>query len=122
MPGYVAERPPTSSKDARQVRRLLVISLVGLVAQVALTDYGSSGAGAAVFWLLVGCVLLWMVAARRSRVARGLIVVTALLGAVVYGTVALGADARAALIAVACLGQAAPLLTAAVREHVRSTA
>jgi hypothetical protein len=107
-----------SSGDRARVRRLLGVSLLFLGAQVSLTDYGASGSGAGVLWFAVGCLLLWMVSSRRSRVARGVVVVTSLFGAVLYGGAALSGDLHAVLIALTFLGQAAPLLTRSVREHV----
>jgi len=112
---------PSADVQRARVRRLLGLSLICLACQVSLTDYGASGSGGAVLWFALGCWLIWMVASRRSSVARGLIVVTSLVGAAIYGAVALGADIHAAMIALAFLGQAVPLLAGPVREHVRRT-
>ena len=101
------------------MRWLLLVSGTCLVVQISQTDYGMDGQGAGVFWFLVGALLLWRVYGARSRVARGLLVVMALFGAVVYGLPAPG-DAHAALVALACLGQALPLLSAPVRRHVQT--
>lgn len=111
-------RAPTAPADASRVRHLVLLSGVFLVIQVAGTDYGASAAdGAAVFWFVVGAVLLWFVDRRRSRVARGLVVVSGLMGAVVYALMAF-ASLHAAVLAVAFLGQALPLLAGPVRRHV----
>ena len=96
---------------------LLLVSAAFLLVQVALTDYGPGG-NAALFWLAIGALLLWLVLRRRSRVARGIIVVTALVGAVLHGLAMLdGLDA--APVALAFLGQALPLLASPVRRHVQ---
>src|SRR5689334_8766874 len=52
---------------------LVLVSAVFLGLQVSMTDYGENGVGAAVFWFVIGCWLLWLVHARRSRVARLLV-------------------------------------------------
>ena len=101
------------------LRSLLLVSAAFLVVQLVLTDYGSSDAGTAVFWGAIGGLLLLLVYRKRSRVARGVIVVAALVGAVIYGLATMQ-DPQAALLAVAHLGQALPLLTDPVRRHVRS--
>lgn len=102
------------------VRLLVLVSALSLSLQVVSTDYGNGvGAqGAAGFWFLVGVGLLWLMYRRRSRVARGTIIVTSLGGAVVYGLVAVQ-SADAALLAALFLGQALPLLAGPVRRHVR---
>ncbi|NYD42156.1 hypothetical protein [Nocardioides panaciterrulae] len=107
--------------DASAVRRWLLASGAFLLLQVACTDYGADAGPAAVFWLAIGVVLLRLVYTRRSRVARGLVVVLALMGAVIFGLAALDSG-RAAVLAIAYLGQALPLLTAAVRRHVQARA
>ena len=87
--------------------------------QVVVTNYGAGHAGPAIFWFVVGCLLLLIVYRRRSRVAHGAIVVSALIGAVIY-TIAALEDASATVLAVAYLGQAVPLLMSTIREHVRT--
>jgi hypothetical protein len=109
-------------RAARTDRLALLMVLISggfLIVQVSATDYGDGmiDRQVAVFWLLVGAVLLWLVQQRRSRIARGAIVVVSLGGAVVYGLGALDSG-RAALLAVAYLGQALPLLTVWVQRHV----
>lgn len=100
------------------VRALLLVSAGCLAVQVALTDHGDeTRAGAGRFWLVLGLLLLWLIWRRRSRVARGVVVVTSLAGAVVLGLDAAGSS-EAALLAVAYLGQAVPLLSSPVRRHV----
>jgi len=99
---------------------LLGLSAAFLALQVALTDYGDApGAATGWWWLVVGCLLLVAVGRRRSRLARGTAVVSALVGVVVYSTTAVG-DPHAALLALTFLGQALPLLTAPVRRHVQA--
>ena len=72
------------------------------------------------FWFPVGCALLWLVAYRRSRPARAFIVVTTLIGAAIHvGSDPTGPHAWA--LAALYLGQALPLLTPTVREHVSIT-
>ena len=100
------------------MRSMLLVSAAFLVIQVVLTDHGTGHDGAAVFWMVAGALLLWLVYRRRSRVARGLIVVTALVGAVLYGLATLE-NPHAPALAVAHLGQAVPLLTSPVRQHVQ---
>ncbi|MCZ2837694.1 hypothetical protein [Modestobacter sp. VKM Ac-2985] len=101
------------------VRVALGLSALFLALQVVLTDHGHVGAEAAGWsWMVVGCLLLATVYRGHSRVARGVVVVSALVGVVVYGLAAL-TDPRAALVALSFLGQALPLLTAPVRQHVR---
>ncbi len=100
-------------------RSLLLVSGAFLTVQVVFTDYGEGNSGAAGFWFAVGCLLLWLVHRKRSRVARGVIVVTALVGALFYGLGALVAP-HAAWLAFVHLGQAVPLLVRPVREHVHT--
>jgi len=102
------------------VRWLLLTSGICLLVQTSQTDYGADHQGDGTFWFLVGALLLWFVYRGSSRVARGPIVVTSLFGAVAYGTQAPG-DAHAALVALANLGQALPLLSGPVRRHVQGT-
>src|SRR4051795_5289959 len=68
------------------VRWLLLTSGICLLVQTSQTDYGADHQGDGTFWFLVGALLLWLVYRGSSRVARGLIVVTSLFGAVAYGT------------------------------------
>lgn len=107
----VAHRP--------SARFLTVLSGIFILLQVVATDYGMGTANgqAAAFWFVVGAVLLGLVYRKRSRVARGLVVIVALFGALLYGTAAVD-DGRAALLAVAYLGQAVPLLTPSIRRHL----
>lgn len=106
-----------SAADERGARRFVCVSGVALAAQVAMTDYGAGHEGAAGLWFVLGCLLLWLVYRKRSRTARGFVVVTSFVGTVVYGLSALG-DARSAFLAFAFLGQAAPLMSGEVRRHV----
>ncbi|NYJ04558.1 hypothetical protein [Petropleomorpha daqingensis] len=103
------------------VRALLLLSGAFLAVQALLTDYGDGNPAAAVLWFAVGCVLLWVVFRRRSRAARGVVIVTALVGAVVYGLASLD-DPHAVVLALAFLGQAVPLMTGPVRWHVQTRA
>ena len=113
-------RVATSTAPVRGwvVGPLLVLSGQFLAIQVLLTDYGDGRQGAAGFRFIVGCLQLSVVHVRRSRAARGVVVVLALAGAVVHGP---GAFSDADAAALAHLGQAAPLLTDPVRRHVGAT-
>lgn len=121
-----AEAPFDAKHDKRAALALVGLSGVALACQVALTDYGTGDVGTAVFWFVIGCALLGLVYRRRSRWARTLIVVTSLLGAVMYGlgsiVYGLGAahSARSAVLAVAFLAQALSLMSRQVRLHVQS--
>ena len=110
--GWLAEHP---------VATCAVISGVCLAGQVALTDFGG-GNGPRVFWLLVGVLLLWLVVWRRSRSARAFVVVSSLLGGIIYALLLLaypGGPVHAAVLSVLFFGQALPLMTRSVRDHVR---
>jgi hypothetical protein len=90
---------------------------------VSLTDYGENGIGAAVFWFVVGCWLLWLVHARRSRVARLLVGASGMAGAVIYGVGAVAdLDPHSGLLALLFLGEALPLALPPVGAHVRPAA
>ena len=113
MTGTAGHRASSSSR----VRACLLVSGACLAGQVLSTDYGVSANGQGWFWFLVGCAMLWLVAYRRSRLARTFIVVTALIGAALYvGSDPTGSHAWA--LAALYLGQALPLLTPTVRNHV----
>jgi peptidoglycan/LPS O-acetylase OafA/YrhL len=108
----------------RSVAGYAAMSGVSLAGQVALTDFGSGDDGPRVFWLLVGMLLLWLVVRRRSRLARAFVVATSLLGGVIYAVVLLsypGGPLHAALLSALFFGQALPLMTRPVREHVHAT-
>jgi hypothetical protein len=105
--------------DDRYARRLVMLSGVALAAQVAATDYGVGRAATAGPWFALGCLLLWLVYRKRSRAARGFVIVTSLVGAVGYGLGALG-DVDSAFLALAFLAQAAPLMSRRVRRHVHA--
>ena len=108
------------------MRSLILVSGVFLLLQVAVTDYGADR-NAEVFWFVSGAVLLWLVYRKHSRVARGVMIVLALTGAVFYATVAVAdgpaaaAGRSAALLALSYLGQALPLLTTPVRRYLTQT-
>ena len=107
----------------RSVADYAVMSGVSLAGQVALTDFGAGEDGQRVFWLLVGVLLLWLVVRRRSRAARAFVVVTSLLGGVIYALVLLsypGGPLHAAVLSALFFGQALPLMTRPVREHVHA--
>lgn len=110
-------RAAARSDNLRTVRYLLLASAAALIAQVAITDYGTGTSGVAALWLVIGCVLLWLVYSKHSRVARGFIVVTSMVGAAIYGLGAFS-DVTAAALVLAHVGQAAPLLLGPVRHHV----
>ncbi|WP_188780504.1 hypothetical protein [Marmoricola endophyticus] len=102
----------------------LALATIGLVVQVALTDYGPQGIEVAGFWTFVGAVLLAMVGWRRSSVARLLILLSAWTGFAVYALASVGSADRLRDLAVAgaCLLQAVALINPAVRAHVTETA
>lgn len=106
-----------AAPDRLPLRALLLLSAAFLALQVILTDYGDGHAGAAGLWLVVGCLLLLVLYRWRSRLARGVAVVTAFVGAVIH-VLAAPQDPAAALLALTHLGQAVPLLLRSVREHV----
>ena len=110
---------PSADADRVPARWLVLLSAACLALQVSRTDYGEGpGGGGGGLWLALGLLLLWLVYRRRSRVARGVVVVTSLAGAVVYSLGALQST-DAALLSMAFLGQALPLLTGPVRRHVQ---
>src|ERR1700712_4718596 len=88
-------RQRASAVRLPSVGLLLLVAGACLAGQVTLTDYGDNGVGAAVFWFVVGCWMLWLVYRRHSRVARILLFSNSLIGAVVYGVGAV-TDPRAA--------------------------
>jgi hypothetical protein len=101
--------------------RLIALSWAFLAIQVTSTDYGADDASRAVVWLVVGSVLLLLVHRWRSRIARGLLIVPALVGAIGYGLAA-WTDASAVFVSATFLGQAVPLLMPGVRRHVHPAA
>lgn len=103
-----------------QVRWLLGLSAACLVVRVSLTDYGPDDRTAGTPWVLLGLTMLWLIYRLRSRVARGVIVVTSLTGAVACALAAF-TSGHAALLAILFAGQALPLLTRPVRNHVHNT-
>ena len=102
-------------------KRLVLLSGAFLVLQVASTDFGGGPEEptAAIGWLALGAVLLWLVYRRRSRVARAFIIVTSFVGAAIYALAAID-DARAVLLAVFYVGQALPLLATPIRRHMQA--
>lgn len=95
------------------------LSGAALAAQVVATDYGTDRPAGAVFWFLLGCLLLWLVYRHHSRAAWGFVIVTSLMGGVIYSLSAL-VDARSAFLAPAFLAQAVPLMSKQVRRHVHT--
>jgi hypothetical protein len=73
-----------AAPDRLPLRALLLLSAAFLAVQVVLTDYGDGHVGAAGLWFVVGCLPLLVVYRRCSRVACGVAVVTAFVGAVIY--------------------------------------
>jgi len=112
-------RTPVGARTGRGARAAVLVSGAALAVQVSVTDYGAGQDGAGVLWFAIGCVLLWMVASRRSRAARGFVVVTSLVGAALHALYALE-DGRHAFVAAAYVLQAVPLMSRQVREHVRA--
>ena len=108
----------SSSSQHRVVQGLLLLSAVSLAFQTALTDYGEAARGTAAFWAVIGLLLLWLIYRNRSRIARGLVIVAGLAGAVIYGLAAFS-SLEATLLMLAFLGQALPLLSPPIRRHVQ---
>ena len=113
----VEERARTA-RAAAPVAWLLVASLVCHVIQVSLTGYGRPEVGP--FWLALDAILIALVYVRRSRAARMILVVTAMVGALLHGLGGIGADDYPLLLVLAWAGQAVPLLLRPVREHVHA--
>jgi hypothetical protein len=118
-----AKRPGLESgAESRTVKRLLLVSAAFLLFQVINTDYdpdpGESSAAPAVLWFVVGCVLLRLVYSKRSRVARGLVVITSFWGA---GIFAFGTfeSLHYVILTISFLGQGLPLVSRPVRDHVQ---
>ncbi|HEX6247039.1 MAG TPA: hypothetical protein VFZ64_04155 [Nocardioidaceae bacterium] len=101
----VTDTSTTHSTDASRARLLVLVSAVFLALQVVNTDYGTGvdARGTAGLWFVVGVGFLWFVYRRRSRLARSILLVTSLGGAVAYSLVALE-NADAVLLAVFFLG------------------
>ncbi len=111
------------SSRRRPVTAYAALSGIFLAAQVALTDFGEGQDGQKVFWLVVGVLLLSLVVRRRSRVARAFVVVTSLIGAVIYALVLFTYPAgplHAAALSALFFGQAVPMMARPVRDHVRA--
>lgn len=110
-----------ASSGARSLsaRFLILLSAFFLLLQVSATNYGTANAhqAEAMFWFVFGAGLLGLVYRKHSRVARGVLVVIAMVGAIVYGIGAF-ADGGAAFLALTYLGQSLPLLSPPVRRHV----
>ena len=102
------------------VRGLLLLSLAFLVPQQMLTRYPRGDDGATV-WLVVGCLLLWLIYRRNSARARAFSVYPAVIGAWIYACQIPREGSSAAVLALLFLGQALPLVARPVREHVRSS-
>lgn len=114
----VGVEQPTNYSASR-VRAWLWVSGACLVGQVFSTNYGAGSEGQGWFWVLVGGAMLWLVAKRRSGLARAFIVVTSLFGAAIF-VAADPTGVHAWTLAALYLGQALPLLTPTVRAHVNS--
>jgi hypothetical protein len=111
-------RPETAA------RRLTLLSAGFLLLQVSLTSYGPDADASGAGWLFIGGVLLWFVYRKRSRVARGVVIISSLFGAVVYALAAVADPVQwqDVLLVVAWLGQAVPMLLDPVRRHVSTVA
>ncbi len=100
-------------------RRWILVSAVAVLAEIGVDLIGPERfEGPALPFTLLLLVLVW----RRSAVARGVVVVLALTGAIIFGLGAVFGETERlhyALTALAYLGQAVPLLTPAVRDHVQ---
>lgn len=110
-----------TARRASAAKWFVLLSALCLALQVSVTDYGagSERPATAVGWLLLGLALLWLVYRRRSRLARGTIVIVSIAGAVIYAAAAMDSG-RSALLVALYLGQALPLLTVPVRRHVQA--
>ena len=104
---------------ALDLRGLLLISLVCLIAQALLTVHPEDSPEPNVFWLAVGCLLLWFVYRKRSRAARVILMFLAFFGAALYAT-QIGSGALPLTLSLLYLGQALPLMSRSVRDHVAS--
>lgn len=101
------------------LRGHLLISLVCLIAQALLTVHPEVSPEPNVFWLAVGLLQLWFVYRKRSRAARVIFVFLAFLGAALYAT-QIGSGALPLTLSLLYLGQALPLMSRSVRDHVAS--
>lgn len=101
------------------VGRLLVLTSLCLMLQVAAIDLGSGGQVAVVktMWLAAGLTCLWLLHRRRSAFARAFVLVVALVPALQLGFSA-SVDDGQVLVAVSSLAQAVVLMTPSVRAHV----
>ncbi len=109
----------TTNYSTSRLRVWLWVSGACLVGQAFFTNYPAGSEGQRWFWILAGVAMLWLVAKRRSRLARAFVVVTSLLGAVVF-VASDPTGAHAWTLAALYLGQALPLLTPTVRAHLDS--
>ena len=119
METELTEEAPPDAPDRSLVRLPLLVAAVAMVVQVLLTDYGSAGTGARVFWLVVWLWLLWMVWQRRSGVARLLVGASAAIGTVIYVVDAAMGDLSSVGVALAYAVQTAALLLPVVHRHVK---
>lgn len=106
-------------RELRRTDRWLLVSGACLALEIVLTDSGPMERGTAAFYLVVGLALLALVR-RGNAVARGVIVVTSSVGAIIHALSAHSFTGVALTLLFA--GQAAALLTPAVRNHVQSRA
>jgi FtsH-binding integral membrane protein len=115
-------RPDLQPETERRwgIRACLRFAAFALVVVALSTNHGDgSPTGGTVTTLVVGGLLLWLVRVRRSRVARGVLVVWSAFGLVVHAVVALSLEADGLLLAAAYLGVLLPMTSPAVRAHVR---
>ena len=112
----VAGRAPDGRRAP--VGLLILASAVCLLLQVAGTDYGMGARDrdAAVFWFAVGAALLALVYYKRSSIACNVAAATAVIGTVIYVVASLSGGSF--ILALLYFGQALPLLTPPVRQHV----
>lgn len=115
--GFADGRPAAGPRNRLDVRFFLSASLIFLIIQDSLKDYPGAGAAPHVFSLALGCVLLWLVYRMRSGAARVIFMFLACFGAVVYAT-GIGTSADALTLSLLYLGQALPLTSRPVRQHV----
>jgi peptidoglycan/LPS O-acetylase OafA/YrhL len=104
----------------RGVRVWLLLAVVALLAQQALTTYSVSQRGAGVFWLALSLALLWFVH-RRSNVARIAFAAMAAVGFAIFVLAAIDdANSTATLLALLYGVQTGTMLVSPVRAWTRA--
>jgi hypothetical protein len=102
------------------VRSWLLLAVVAVVAQQALTTYPASQRGAGMFWGALSLALLWFVH-RRSNVARTLFAATAAIGFAIFVLVSIDdLTSVSALLALLYAVQTGTMLVRPVRAWTRA--